>query len=130
MRTCTVAHTFGLLAIVSWSALPLNADAHEAQPSAVHPMRLAIAGLVHGHVRGFLRALTGRTDVRARRHRRARRRRCSGSTSERYGLAAAVAIRDRRRRCSIARSPTRWPRSPARSITRGRRGRAPAGTSR
>jgi predicted dehydrogenase len=27
------------------------------------PVRLAIAGLVHGHVRGFLRALNGRTDV-------------------------------------------------------------------
>src|SRR6188474_1803908 len=28
-----------------------------------HVLRLAIAGLVHGHVGGFLRALSGRTDV-------------------------------------------------------------------
>ena len=32
-------------------------------PRAQAPLRLAIAGLVHGHVSGFLRAAQGRTDV-------------------------------------------------------------------
>jgi predicted dehydrogenase len=34
------------------------------RPADSRAVRLAIAGLVHGHVRGFLRALNGRTDVR------------------------------------------------------------------
>jgi predicted dehydrogenase len=33
------------------------------QPSATPPLRLAIAGLVHGHVSGFLRGAQGRFDV-------------------------------------------------------------------
>ena len=33
------------------------------QAGADRPLKLAIAGLVHGHVGGFLRALSGRTDV-------------------------------------------------------------------
>ena len=33
------------------------------QPQALPPLRLAIAGLVHGHVSGFLRSTQGRTDV-------------------------------------------------------------------
>lgn len=37
------------------------ADARQTAPSA--PFRLAIAGLVHGHVSGFLRAAQGREDV-------------------------------------------------------------------
>jgi len=45
-----------LLALV---ALP----AARPQPPAVRPLRLAIAGLVHGHVSGFLRGAQGRTDV-------------------------------------------------------------------
>jgi predicted dehydrogenase len=32
-------------------------------PAQQAPLRIAIAGLVHGHVQGFLRSLTGRTDV-------------------------------------------------------------------
>jgi predicted dehydrogenase len=63
MRACTIAHSLGMLAIVGWSTLPLDAAAREGQPSAARPMRLAIAGLVHGHVRGFLELLKGRTDV-------------------------------------------------------------------
>ena len=63
MRACTIAHSLGMLAIVGWSTLPLDAAARERQPSAARPMRLAIAGLVHGHVRGFLELLKGRTDV-------------------------------------------------------------------
>jgi scyllo-inositol 2-dehydrogenase (NADP+) len=34
-----------------------------AQDSSGRPLRLAIAGLVHGHVDGFLRGAAGRTDV-------------------------------------------------------------------
>jgi len=63
MRACTIAHTLGMLAIAGWSTLPSNAAVREAQPSAARPVRLAIAGLVHGHVRGFLGLLKGRTDV-------------------------------------------------------------------
>ncbi len=63
MRACTIAHSLGMLAIVGWSTLPLDAAAREGQPSGARPMRLAIAGLVHGHVRGFLELLKGRTDV-------------------------------------------------------------------
>ena len=33
------------------------------QPAAAPPLRLAIAGLVHGHVSGFLKGAQGRTDV-------------------------------------------------------------------
>lgn len=33
------------------------------QPDETTPLRLAIAGLVHGHVSGFLRSTQGRTDV-------------------------------------------------------------------
>src|SRR6478672_1971264 len=33
------------------------------QPPADRPLRLAIAGLVHGHVSGFLRGAQGRKDV-------------------------------------------------------------------
>ena len=46
--------TFSILAIVVLFAVP------QAQAP---PLRLAIAGLVHGHVSGFLRAARARTDV-------------------------------------------------------------------
>jgi scyllo-inositol 2-dehydrogenase (NADP+) len=46
---------------------PAKAGSHvrvgDMQAGADRPLRLAIGGLVHGHVRGFLRALSGRTDV-------------------------------------------------------------------
>ncbi len=48
-----------LMALVC--ALAVSAPA--AQAPATPPFRLAIAGLVHGHVSGFLRAAQGRTDV-------------------------------------------------------------------
>ena len=37
--------------------------ARAQEPSAQAPLRLAIAGLVHGHVSGFLRGAQGRGDV-------------------------------------------------------------------
>ncbi len=50
-----------LLAAAALSMLPLAVllSAQAAPP----PMKLAIAGLVHGHVSGFLRAAEGRTDI-------------------------------------------------------------------
>jgi scyllo-inositol 2-dehydrogenase (NADP+) len=36
---------------------------HAQQTGTAAPLRLAIAGLVHGHVSGFLRAAQGRTDI-------------------------------------------------------------------
>jgi predicted dehydrogenase len=51
---CLVS-SLGLLALLSPAAEP--ADGGE------RPLRLAIAGLVHGHVEGFLRAARGRSDV-------------------------------------------------------------------
>ena len=39
------------------------AGAQTAAPAAPKPLRLAVAGLVHGHVDGFLRALKSRGDV-------------------------------------------------------------------
>jgi predicted dehydrogenase len=56
-RLCPAAILAVVLASVASTALGAQA------PSGPRPVRLAIAGLVHGHVRGFLRALKGRTDV-------------------------------------------------------------------
>jgi len=39
------------------------AGAHAQEPARAAPLRLAIAGLVHGHVSGFLRAAGARADV-------------------------------------------------------------------
>jgi len=47
-----------LCAIAAWLSL---ISAHAQEPKA--PLRLAIAGLVHGHVSGFLRAAQAREDV-------------------------------------------------------------------
>src|SRR6478609_11516539 len=48
-------------------ALTLMAVPVSRLPPPIHaqekPLRLAIAGLVHGHVSGFLRGAQGRTDV-------------------------------------------------------------------
>ena len=43
--------------------LALLVPARAQQPAADRPLRLAIAGLVHGHVSGFLRSAQGRKDV-------------------------------------------------------------------
>jgi predicted dehydrogenase len=50
-----------LVALFTLSAL-LSLHAQEPVDSS-HPLRLAIAGLVHGHVSGFLKAAQGRRDV-------------------------------------------------------------------
>lgn len=44
-------------------AAPTSALEQPSPAAGQPPVRLAIAGLVHGHVRGFLRSLRGRTDV-------------------------------------------------------------------
>jgi scyllo-inositol 2-dehydrogenase (NADP+) len=49
-------------AVACAAALSALAPAH-AQEASRAPLRLAIAGLVHGHVSGFLRAAQARTDV-------------------------------------------------------------------
>src|SRR5687767_12034792 len=54
-------HWLGLLAVVCGLGLLVPAQAQE--PAAQAPLRLAIAGLVHGHVSGFLRGAQGRRDV-------------------------------------------------------------------
>jgi scyllo-inositol 2-dehydrogenase (NADP+) len=43
--------------------LSLLVPASAQQPASDRPLRLAIAGLVHGHVSGFLRSAQGRKDV-------------------------------------------------------------------
>ncbi len=43
--------------------LTLQVPAAPQQPAPDRPLRLAIAGLVHGHVNGFLRGAQGRKDV-------------------------------------------------------------------
>jgi predicted dehydrogenase len=55
-----------ILALLLASSFALAPSLRAAEPpeTAEGPVRLAIAGLVHGHVDGFLRALEGRTDVR------------------------------------------------------------------
>ena len=52
-----------MLAIIGLVDTALGRGRPREQPAAARPMRLAIAGLVHGHVRGFLASLKGRTDV-------------------------------------------------------------------
>ena len=53
-----------LLCAALASAVPASTGAGDApQTPGSGRVRLAVAGLVHGHVRGFLRALNGRTDV-------------------------------------------------------------------
>src|SRR3989442_5557771 len=49
-----------VLAAAAFLAALLPARAQQSTP----PLRLAIAGLVHGHVSGFLRAAQARPDVR------------------------------------------------------------------
>jgi len=58
-RSRVLGAAIAAVVLVSFARSTAGAQA----PSEPHPVRLAIAGLVHGHVRGFLRALSGRTDV-------------------------------------------------------------------
>jgi predicted dehydrogenase len=55
-------HKLSRALVLSW-ALLLCLSAPRPGEAADQPERLAIAGLVHGHVDGFLRALKDRTDV-------------------------------------------------------------------
>ncbi len=50
-----------ILRLIALGALLISVVA--AQPQTAPPVRLAVAGLVHGHVDGFLRAIQGRKDV-------------------------------------------------------------------
>jgi predicted dehydrogenase len=52
-----------LCAVVACTAAPTTRDQGVASTGPERPVRLAVAGLVHGHVRGFLHSLNGRTDV-------------------------------------------------------------------
>jgi predicted dehydrogenase len=52
------------LAIALACAVAVLCRASAQEPSPAPPLRLAIAGLVHGHVSGFLRAAQARSDVR------------------------------------------------------------------
>ncbi len=53
-----------LVLVVPLILAAADAPAHPvARQPATGPLRLAIAGLVHGHVHGFMRAAAGRTDV-------------------------------------------------------------------
>jgi predicted dehydrogenase len=58
MKTVTLTRAWFRAALIAGivAVLPVNAQERA-------PLRLAIAGLVHGHVSGFLRAAQGRTDV-------------------------------------------------------------------
>ena len=92
MRASTVRSTLLVLAIIGLCTRAADAGTRE-QPAAAGPMRLAIAGLVHGHVRGFLRALERAHRCAARRHRRARCRRSGRAVLQQHGLAAVDRVR-------------------------------------
>jgi predicted dehydrogenase len=58
MKTVTLMRVWFRAALIAGIVAVLTVNAQEHAP-----LRLAIAGLVHGHVSGFLRAAQGRTDV-------------------------------------------------------------------
>src|SRR5262245_4039400 len=53
---------FRCIAVATW-LFALLIPPGSQPPAPEPPLRLAIAGLVHGHVNGFLRGAQGRTDV-------------------------------------------------------------------
>lgn len=53
----------GLALVLSCLLLPGTPAAAQAPASDARPLRIAIAGLVHGHVRGHMNAMVKRTDV-------------------------------------------------------------------
>ena len=59
MKTSTMTHVWFRAVLVAAVVAALPSVRAQERP----PLRLAIAGLVHGHVSGFLRAAQGRTDV-------------------------------------------------------------------
>ena len=52
-----------LFLIFSITGAPASAASRAARSTPAQPLRLAVVGLVHGHVDGFLRALKSRSDV-------------------------------------------------------------------
>ena len=105
MRTILAA-----LLLVSAVSAPAALSPSQAQSPPAAPLRLAIAGLVHGHVSGFLRAAQARTDVEIVGVFDA-----DAALLEKYAAqfklpeSCCSAISPP---CSIARSPRRSPRSP------------------
>src|SRR3954454_23202149 len=59
MKTSTMTRAWFRAAVVAAVIAALPGVRAQERP----PLRLAIAGLVHGHVSGFLKAAQGRTDV-------------------------------------------------------------------
>jgi scyllo-inositol 2-dehydrogenase (NADP+) len=59
----TIAAATPAVRLVAWLGLLLMALPSAAAEGERPPVRLAVVGLVHGHVRGFLDRLKGRTDV-------------------------------------------------------------------
>jgi predicted dehydrogenase len=47
----------------AFTLLGVSASVPAQAPPSAHPLRVAVAGLVHGHVDGFFRALESRSDV-------------------------------------------------------------------
>src|SRR6266487_4265644 len=62
MRRTIAAATPALRLVACLFVLLMALPTWAAEPAPV-PVRLAVVGLVHGHVRGFLDRLKGRTDV-------------------------------------------------------------------
>jgi predicted dehydrogenase len=63
LKTALITHKIRIATLVAvWMCPPVFAGQSAAGPTA-KPLRLAIAGLVHGHVDGFLRAVHNRNDV-------------------------------------------------------------------
>ena len=116
-------HWLARAALVASLAV-LATPAHAQDPA---PLRLAIAGLVHGHVDGFLRGAVARNDVQivgVFDPDAALRKKYADSTTFRRRRSSPTSTR-----CSIARSPRRSPPSPARPITRPSSRRQPRATS-
>ena len=105
-----------LCAVVACTAAPTTRDQGVASTGPERRVRLAVAGLVHGHVRGFLHSLNGRTDVELVGIAEPDAT-LLGAALEQYSLPPPPAS-PMWTRCSSAPGQTRWPHSPARSITR------------
>jgi predicted dehydrogenase len=59
----SVPRAVGRLRLLPWLLLLATSAPCLAQETAARPLRLAIAGLVHGHVQGFAQRVRGRDDV-------------------------------------------------------------------
>jgi predicted dehydrogenase len=63
MRPILLAGLFLNLAVTAFAASAISAQPPQSETPAAAPLRLGIAGLVHGHVGGFLRQNLHRTDI-------------------------------------------------------------------